>query len=97
MDTDKDDFRFDISIDHMLPVQKLHEFQNQKYSFAVVEMTIKLEDIGMSKMTLDFNFPLNLLLNTIRLDFILVHNLKSADEPTATFPCEIHPPKLSFT
>lgn len=73
-----------------IQLPRFSKFQNQEYPLAVVEMAVKLEDVGVPEVALDFNFSLDLPLDAVGFNFIFVHDLEGTDEAAAPFPSQVH-------
>ena len=72
------------------------KLQNQKHALAIVEVSVKLKDVGVAQIALDLDFAAHLLLDAAVLELVLVQDLEGADEPTRAFLGEVDAAEFSF-
>lgn len=72
------------------------ELKNQEDTLAIVEVTVHLKNVGVTKVALDLDLTTNLFLDVVVLQLVLVQDLQAADETARTFTSEVNTAKLSL-
>ena len=73
------------------------KFKDEEDSFAVVEMTVKAENIRMAQMAVDLYFPSYLLLDLSLLQLAFVENLQRAHKTSRSLFGQVYPPKFALS